>query len=35
VEKELSNLFNQAKKMKKIGKDKPDTTIDGIDSMVQ
>lgn len=35
VEKELSNLFNQAKKMKKIGKDKPETTIDGIDSMVQ
>lgn len=31
IEKELSQVFSNAKKLKKTGKDKPDATIEGID----
>ena len=34
VEKELSNLFQQAKKLKKAGKDKVEVTIAGVDNLI-
>ena len=34
IEKELSQLFSNAKKLKKTGKDKPDATIEGIDQLI-
>lgn len=35
IEKEISNLLNATKKMKKTGKDKPEVTVSGIDKILE